>query len=143
MADQDRLAAVDRVTHHGLALGPRRHPLFTGRNTVEQEDRVWNHLPQSAASGSLRSGVIPLSLCIGTFQFPIEPGPGRAPVPMNRFRRDFEGAGRFFDAQTSKEAQFHHLALPRMKFRQRGQSIVESDYFRHFLLGDLESFLQS
>src|SRR5674476_923248 len=58
-------------------------------------------------------------------EFPQQPGLAQAPVAQHGTGRNVQHVGAFLHAESTKEAQFHYLRLPRVDLRQRAQSIVE------------------
>jgi len=46
------------------------------------------------------------------------------PFPLDRCRRQIENPCGFFDSQTSKEAKFYDLSLPRIQLRQIIEGIM-------------------
>src|SRR5262249_24987139 len=57
----------------------------------------------------------------------MQPGPRQTPLPVDRAQRDAEGGGDFFMRQSSEEAQFYYLRLPRVGHRELIEGLINGD----------------
>src|SRR6266536_5829663 len=105
----------------------------SGFMTVVVRERVESYLVASQSGlvppllkGVKRARKLPLPAAF-LAQFPIEPGPRKAPFTHYRSGRNLEDLGSFLYTQSSEETQLYDLALARIHRREFFQRLVECE----------------